>query len=682
MKKILLSLMTICAFVIVKGQSQVCGAAAIKRWTDEGLPGSQPGTVAPITIDGNPGDWVQHIVGPFTYFTQPVPTYQPDPHQAAVAPANVQLDDLKGTAGELDRPGQEHRDLRYFAFTYDQKNVFFYFRRPGNNSAQVVLYYFIDLNVDGFMRTGEPVIKIVYNGGQGTLSMAYFVENTGSNSDAAGSWVSGKGNAMSATVNRAGSNNTSQWIVGSADGWAMPGSTVDVPTASLPQLQPGELADGRGLTDTYSDGATATGYGAEFVIPWNFFRLYGGYNYGPGYGPLTYQSIFTWHVSLSGGNSGISGAEDNAGGCCSGLAVSGAPIVSKSGSWDDVGTPYNYRLSITYTNGRNLKTKVTNASIKVINPRDDNGAPIPEGVVSNWTVSGYRTGTCLATDAPIATSTASFSYGGRTIEPSSIPGKDDTIFTFSSTDLLKASVTINGVVGANGCYFVNVYAFGWPPLKSSTVSYQYSTEFDIQSTTCNELESGSSEGSLSALPVKLISFTAARSGQNVNLTWQTASEDNNTGFEIQRLTSGGDWQTVGFVPTKAVNGNSGSPLNYQYIDINTTKGVTQYRLRQIDKDYRSAYSVIRSVRGLGQKSSTIIYPNPSSDGKVNVVFDDANSIRDLSLMDVNGKTLKQWKGVTNNNIRIDNLNAGFYTLRIVNIETGEQVVEKFIVNKR
>ena len=51
-------------------------------------------------------------------------------------------------------------------------------------------------------------------------------------------------------------------------------------------------------------------------------------------------------------------------------------------------------------------------------------------------------------------------------------------------------------------------------------------------------------------------------------------------------------------------------------------------------------------------------------------------------MDVSGKTLKQWKGVTNNNIHIDNLNAGFYTVRIVNVETGEQVVEKFIVNKR
>jgi hypothetical protein len=699
MKKILLSLLTICAFVIVKGQSQICGAAAVKRWTNERvdindpqsalLPGSQASITAPITIDGSTEDWAAVITGPFKYFNQPVPTYQPSPHEEPIADAigNIQLDALKGEAGERDRPGQEHRDLRYFAFTYDRKNAYFYFRRPGNNSAQVTLYYFIDINVDGFMRTGEPVIKIVYNGGQGTLSMAYFVEDPGSilgSQAIAGSWVNGKGNAMSATVNRIGSNNTSDWVVGSADGWSMPGSIVDVPNSDLPlvDIPGGEKVGGMGLKDTYSYGATSTGYGAEFVIPWNFFRLYGGpYAYAAAYPTLTYQSIFTWHVSLSGGNSGIEGAEDNAGGCCSGLAVSGEPVVSKAGSWDHLGDPYSYRLNTTYTNGKNLNTKVTTASIKVINPRDANGAPIPESVVENWTASGYRTGTCDGSDAQIEP--IAYTYNGRFITPNGIdPSKDDTIFTFVSSDLSKSYVVISGTVGATACYFINVNALGWPPLASATVSYQFETAFDIQSITCGDLQNGSAEGSLSALPVKLISFNAARSGQNVNLTWQTSSEVNNTGFEVQRLTGSGDWQTVGFVTTKAVNGNSSSTLSYQYTDINTTKGITQYRLKQIDKDHRSAYSVIRSVRGVGQKSNTIIYPNPTRDGKVNVVFEDANSTRDVSLMDVSGKTLRQWKGVTNNNIQIDNLNAGFYTIRIMNIETGEQSVEKFIVNKR
>lgn len=676
MKKILLFLMTVCAFVVVKAQSQVCGQAAIKRWTNEASPGSQPAIIAPITIDGSTADWETYITGPFNYFNQPVPTFQPDPHVDPVPDAigNIQLDALKGTVDERDRPGQEHRDLRYFAFTYDRKNVYFYFRRPGNNSAQVTLYYFIDINVDGFMRTGEPVIKISYNGGQGTLSMAYFVENSGSNSGsggAAGSWVSGKGNSMSATVARAGSNNTSQWVVGSADGWALPGSIVDVPNSDLPTIQAGEIATGKGLTDTYSDGASASGYGAEFAIPWSFFKLYGGYSY-PGYNPLTYLNVFTWHVSLSGGNSGIDGAEDNAGGCCSGLAVSGAPDITSNGLFTTP-APYVYRVNLTYTEQRNLNTKITTGQIDVVNPVDGNGNPLAPSAVQAWQPTGTVDADCNPATAGASTT---FTFINTFTQGT------DVHYVFAPSNLANASVI--ATASSTGCYYIDINTIfgGLPPLKVTTVNYAFTTEFDIQSNSCNTLSNGGSTGGLEVLPVKLISFNATRSGQNVNLTWQTSTEQNNAGFEIQRFTGAGGWQDVGFVSTKAVNGNSSSALNYQFIDINTTKGVTQYRLKQVDKDNRSSYSVIRSVRGAGQKSNTIIYPNPSGDGKVSVVFDDASGIRDVSLMDVSGKTLKQWKGVTNNNIQIDNLNSGFYTVRIVNIETGEQSIEKFIVNKR
>ncbi|HEU5166404.1 MAG TPA: T9SS type A sorting domain-containing protein [Chitinophagaceae bacterium] len=684
MKKILLFLMTICAFVIVKGQTQICGAAAIKRWTNEVvngnlLPGSQSTTTAPIVIDGSTADWAQYITGPFNYFNQPVPTYQPDPHVAPVADAigNIQLDALKGEVGERDRPGQEHRDLRYFAFTYDRKNAYFYFRRPGNNSAQVTLYYFIDINVDGFMRTGEPVIKISYNGGQGTLSMAYFVENPGSISGSQaipGSWVSGKGNAMSATVARTGNNNTSDWVVGSADGWSMPGSTVDVPNSDLPvvDVAGGEKVGGMGLKDTYSDGATSTGYGAEFVIPWSFFRLYGGYSY-PGYVPLNYMNVFTWHVSLAGGNSGIEGSEDNAGGCCSGLAVSGSPNVTSSGVFSGT-AQWIYRTGITYTEQRNLKTKVTTGNIEIINPKDGGDQPLAAAAVQAWQLTGTADLDCSPATPGVTTT---FAYVSTTTD---LGGNVHYLFAPNSI----ANATVLLAANSSGCYYIDINTIfgGFPAMKFATVSYAYTTEFDISSNSCNNISNGGSAGSLDVLPVKMTYFNAARSGQNVNLSWQTSFEENNTGFEIQRFTGAGGWQTIGFVATQATYGNSGIALNYQYTDINTTKGITQYRLKQVDKGNRSAYSVIRSVRGLGQKANTIIYPNPSGDGKVSVVFDDASGIHDVSLMDVSGKTLKQWKGVTNNNIQIDNLNSGFYTVRIVNAETGEQVVEKFIVNKR
>jgi hypothetical protein len=187
---------------------------------------------------------------------------------------------------------------------------------------------------------------------------------------------------------------------------------------------------------------------------------------------------------------------------------------------------------------------------------------------------------------------------------------------------------------------------------------------------------------LGPLPVSLRSFTATRNNSNVILRWETATEVNSRGFYLERNFGNGVWQTLGFVPTKAMNGNSSSLLNYEYSDLNSAKGITQYRLRQIDFDGKQAYSPIRAVRAGGQKGKTIVYPNPSSDGKVNVVFADLNTIRDVSLMDMNGRVVKQWKGIANNNIVIDNLIAGFYTIRIIDTETGEQAVEKIVVKKR
>jgi hypothetical protein len=56
--------------------------------------------------------------------------------------------------------------------------------------------------------------------------------------------------------------------------------------------------------------------------------------------------------------------------------------------------------------------------------------------------------------------------------------------------------------------------------------------------------------------------------------------------------------------------------------------------------------------------------------------------RDISLVDMSGRVIKQWKKVLSNNLQIDNLVSGFYTLRIINTETNEQLVEKIVVKNR
>ncbi len=91
----------------------------------------------------------------------------------------------------------------------------------------------------------------------------------------------------------------------------------------------------------------------------------------------------------------------------------------------------------------------------------------------------------------------------------------------------------------------------------------------------------------SSLPVELIAFNAIMNEGRVLLDWQTATEVNNYGFEIERTLSSlgnyenGQWENIGFVQG---HGNSNSPKSYEFIDDNPPIGSLKYRLKQIDTD--------------------------------------------------------------------------------------------------
>src|SRR5204863_532857 len=120
------------------------------------------------------------------------------------------------------------------------------------------------------------------------------------------------------------------------------------------------------------------------------------------------------------------------------------------------------------------------------------------------------------------------------------------------------------------------------------------------------------------LPVEFASFTATRNHSSVLLNWETVTEHNSAGFAVERNING-NWQQVAYILSQSAAGNSNSALTYQYNDLNTVKGIAQYRIKQVDLDNHSKYSTVRAVRGEGQIGKTIVFPNPSSDGKINMV---------------------------------------------------------------
>ena len=184
------------------------------------------------------------------------------------------------------------------------------------------------------------------------------------------------------------------------------------------------------------------------------------------------------------------------------------------------------------------------------------------------------------------------------------------------------------------------------------------------------------------LPVRLVSFTAKRNKEKVHLAWETSMELNNSGFDIQRKVGNGEWKTIAFMFSQANGGNSSSVLRYAYNDVNPAKGVSQYRLRQVDIDTRSTFSEIRSVRGMEQASQLLVYPNPSADGKVNIIFDEHSGSRHVIVSDISGRVVKNYQNIADNSLQIDGLQNGMYTLQIINAATGETTVEKVIIKKR
>ena len=83
------------------------------------------------------------------------------------------------------------------------------------------------------------------------------------------------------------------------------------------------------------------------------------------------------------------------------------------------------------------------------------------------------------------------------------------------------------------------------------------------------------------IPVELMSFTFSVSENDVTLNWNTATETNNLGFEVQRKVENGEFSAIGFING---HGTTTEPHNYTFIDENLENGSYTYRLKQVDLD--------------------------------------------------------------------------------------------------
>jgi hypothetical protein len=176
------------------------------------------------------------------------------------------------------------------------------------------------------------------------------------------------------------------------------------------------------------------------------------------------------------------------------------------------------------------------------------------------------------------------------------------------------------------------------------------------------------------LPVELISFNASLQDKTVALHWETASENNNKIFTIERSVDGRTFSTIGEM---AGAGVSFETLRYVFVDKEPTNGKNYYRLTQTDFDgQREQFEII--VIEFSEGGQITIFPNPIDDIlRVGTTATFQDKPTDIYIQDMSGKVIfqtKEW--ITDGPVEVDlsNLTPGMYVLSMT--------IESKVFNKK
>jgi len=203
-----------------------------------------------------------------------------------------------------------------------------------------------------------------------------------------------------------------------------------------------------------------------------------------------------------------------------------------------------------------------------------------------------------------------------------------------------------------------------------------------------DISGAGSQCGMTPVPVELTSFTANVRENKVMLEWETATEVNNYGFEIERQVSSskaaGNWEMIKFVEG---HGNSNSPKQYSFTDKNLIGGsLFKYRLKQIDNDGTYEYSDEIEVELIPVEFALYQnYPNPFNPStKIRYQLPQESKVI-IKIYDILGSEVitllneKKEPGVYEVEFNAAHLSSGTYIYRIIAgsfVETKKMVLLK------
>jgi len=256
-----------------------------------------------------------------------------------------------------------------------------------------------------------------------------------------------------------------------------------------------------------------------------------------------------------------------------------------------------------------------------------------------------------------------------------------SFLVYSSSDSLSGYTLLHTASGADSSYV---------DINGTANTYYYIKVVELDTTLSGSYFNNSvgvftSVGrTVVTLPVDLIDFSAEMmNDESVLLSWSTASELNNEGFEVERRIEGeAEFTALEFVTG---NGTTSSTSNYGYIDnqIDWKTNVVYYRLKQLDFDGNYVYSPIVVVLRNSPVNPTI-YPNPTKNTAVialNSSMKDANCefvLRDMLGAEVT-HSVDVSKGFQEYRIDVRSLRSGTYMLEI--LVNNQKAIKRLVVSR-
>ena len=175
-----------------------------------------------------------------------------------------------------------------------------------------------------------------------------------------------------------------------------------------------------------------------------------------------------------------------------------------------------------------------------------------------------------------------------------------------------------------------------------------------------------------AVPVTLIDFYGKTTDLGNILSWQTATEVNNEGFDVERSADGKAFEKIGFAASKGMNSV------YSFTD-DTPLSISYYRLRQKDLDGKTTLSKVISLNK-SNNTAVKLFPNPMHN-RLKIVFDNSENTAfkdgQISIFDLRGQLiLTKTSVLTDSDIDVSDLPNGMY---IIQIQRNQDVFRQKIV---